>query len=157
MVEHKRNQGFENLACYQHALKLLSAAYRLAERLPPSERYNMADQLRRAALSALLNLAEGYGRYHFLDKLRFFYYARGSLCETLSIFISAHQIGYLDDEQLRWVRDTETEAEKSLNGYIRFVRKQKQGITEFGHKYVHDENVNYDISPISFEYDEDSS
>ena len=57
--------------------------YRLAEQLPKYERYNLASQLRRAALSTVLNIAEGYGRYHFLDKLRFFYYARGSLFETL--------------------------------------------------------------------------
>ena len=74
---------FEELRFYRVALKLLKAAYRLAEQLPKYERYNLASQLRRAALSTVLNIAEGYGRYHFLDKLRFFYYARGSLFETL--------------------------------------------------------------------------
>ena len=84
------------------ALRLFDAAYRLAARLPVHERYNLADQLDAAALSVLLNIAEGYGRYHYLDKLRFFYFARGSLCETLSGFIAAHQAGYIEDEQLAW-------------------------------------------------------
>ncbi len=43
--------GFENLAFYQHALKLLKAAYKLIAELPSQERYNFADQLRRASLS----------------------------------------------------------------------------------------------------------
>ena len=147
MSEGAQDKGFENLACYQHALKLLEAAYRLAAQLPAHERYNLADQLRRAALSALANIAEGYGRYHYLDKLRFFHYARGSLCETLSHFISAHQVGYMDGDQLAWVCNTEAEAEKSLNGYIGFIRKQQQGSAEFGHKVVHDERAHYDVSP----------
>mgnify|MGYP001474719136 CR=1 FL=1 len=68
----------------------------------------------------------------------FFYYARGSMCETLSHFISAHHAGYIDADQLKWVRETETEATKSLNGYLAFVRKQQQGSTEFGHRLAHD-------------------
>ena len=95
MEEGLGEKGFEGLASYQHGLRLFDAAYRLAARLPTHERYNLTDQLRRSALSVLLNIAEGYGRYHYLDKLRFFYIARGSLCETLSGFIAAHQAGSL--------------------------------------------------------------
>ncbi|WP_427156840.1 four helix bundle protein [Aliinostoc sp. HNIBRCY26] len=78
------DRGFESLGFYQDSIKLLKAAYRLADRLPDFERYNLSDQLRRAAASILLNIAEGYGRYHYLDRLRFMYIARGSLAETKS-------------------------------------------------------------------------
>ena len=138
MAEPQQVRSFENLACYQHAIKLFNAAYRLSERLPVQERYNLADQLRRAVLSTLANIAEGYGRYHYLEKLQFFYYARGSLCESLSIFICAFQAGYIDEEQLTWVRNLESEAEKSLNGYISFIRKQQQGKKEFGGRLLRD-------------------
>jgi four helix bundle protein len=137
--------GFENLACYQHALKLLKAAYKLSAELPVHERYNFADQMRRAALSTLLNIAEGYGRYHYLDKLRFFYIARGSLSETLSGFVAANAVGYVDDTQLQWARDVETEAEKSLNGYIAFIRKQKQGESEYGSRHVSESQTDYQV------------
>jgi four helix bundle protein len=142
----QEEKGFEWLACYQHALRLFDAAYRLAACLPAHERDNLADQLRRAALSVLLNIAEGYGRYHYLDKMRFFYIARGSLCETLSGFIAARQAGYIDDEQLAWARSTEVESEKSLNGYINFIRKQQQGSPEYGHKLLRDDGPEYHIS-----------
>jgi len=141
-------KGFEGLASYQHGLRLFDAAYRLAARLPTHERYNLTDQLRRSALSVLLNIAEGYGRYHYLDKLRFFYIARGSLCETLSGFIAAHQAGYIEDEQLAWVHTVEAETEKSLNGYISFIRKQQQGSAEYGHKLLHDDGPEYHISVL---------
>ena len=156
MEDGQGEKGFEGLACYRHGLRLFDAAYRLAARLPVHERYNLADQLRRAALSVLLNIAEGYGRYHYLDKLRFFYFARGSLCETLSGFIAAHQAGYIEDEQLAWARMTEAEAEKSLNGYIGFIHKQQQGSTEYGHKLLRDDGPEYHISiPIGTEISDD--
>lgn len=141
----EQDKGFEGLASYRHAQRLLQAAYKLAGTLPAYERYNLADQIRRASLSVLLNIAEGYGRYHYLDKLRFFYFARGSLCEVLSVFISANTLGYADDEQLSWVRETEMEAEKSLNGYIAFIRKQEQGSPEYGHNYVREEQAEYSV------------
>ena len=147
MVEQKQEYGFESLASYQHSIKLLQAAYKLAKGLPAFERYNLADQIRRSALSVLLNIAEGYGRYHYLDKIRFFYIARGSLTETLSAFIIAQQLGYVDDEQLEWARKIEAEAEKSLNGYIAFIRKQQQGSKEFGDKYMSEERLEYSITP----------
>ncbi len=82
-------RGFETLDFYQDSKILLKASYKLAEGLPTYEKYNLSDQLRRASCSILLNISEGYGRYHYLDRLRFFYIARGSLSETLSAFVIA--------------------------------------------------------------------
>ena len=49
--------------------------------------------MRRASVSIGLNIAEGYGRYHYLDCLRFYYHiARGSLDETLSGFIAGDDL-----------------------------------------------------------------
>jgi four helix bundle protein len=146
----EQDKGFESLASYQHSLRLLKASYKLAQSLPAHEKYNLADQIRRASLSVLLNIAEGYGRFHYLDRLRFFYIARGSLTEVLSAFIAASSLGYVDDEQLAWVRETEAEAEKSLNGYIAFIHKQQQGGSEYGHNYVRDEQPEYQI-PIELD------
>ena len=145
MVDKDKKLGFESLSCYQHSLKLLEAAYRMAINLPEHEKYNLSSQLRRSALSTLLNIAEGYGRYHFLDKLRYFSIARGSLSETLSAFICAYQIGYIDENQLTWIRNLESEAEKSLNGYMNFIRRQKVGEIEFGSKYINEISNSYYI------------
>jgi len=95
---------FDELQSYQRAMALFRAEHRLAERLPGCEKVNLASQLRRVALGTVSNIAEGYGRYHSADKLRFFYYARGSLFEALSGLISAHAVGTIDDKQLAWAR-----------------------------------------------------
>ncbi|MBO3458548.1 four helix bundle protein [Aetokthonos hydrillicola Thurmond2011] len=135
------DKGFESLEFYQDSLKLLKAAYRLAESLPDKERYNLSDQLRRAACSIVLNIAEGYGRYHYLDRLRFMYIARGSLAETKSAFIIAETVGYCSTEQLNWVSQIKGQIEKSLNGYCRFIRSQQQGGAEYGNQYIRDKET----------------
>ena len=140
------DKGFESLEFYQDSLKLLKATYRLANELPNYERYNLSDQMRRASCSMLLNIAESYGRYHYLERLRFLYIARGSLSETLSSFIIAESLGYCTTEQLNWVRSlkekieregrrgfpamTNRVVEKNLNGYCRFIKSQQQGKNE---------------------------
>ncbi len=146
------DKGFESLEFYQDSLKLLKATYRLANELPNYERYNLSDQMRRASCSILLNIAESYGRYHYLERLRFLYIARGSLSETLSSFIIAESLGYCTTEQLNWVRSlkekieregrrgfpamTNRVVEKNLNGYCRFIKSQQQGKNEYGNKYI---------------------
>jgi len=137
-------RGFETLACYQLALKLLRDAYDLAGQLPDFEKYNLADQLRRAAVSVVLNIAEGYGRYHYLDKLRFLYIARGSLDELLSAFIACGEVGYADFGQVAWVRSVHEEAHRSLNGFIGFIRKEATGRELFGDKYIREPEASYD-------------
>lgn len=141
--ETKEAKTLEGLRCYQLALQLFDAAYRLAAALPDYEKYNLASQLRRAALSTVLNIAEGYGRYHYLDKLRFFYIARGSLFETRAAFTAAHAVGYTTSEQQEWAHSTEAETLRSLNGYIAFIRRQRQGQEEFGDKALHEEPAPY--------------
>jgi four helix bundle protein len=69
--ENIEDRSFDSLNFYQDSLKLLKLAYELADNLPNQERYNLSDQLRRASCSILLNIAEGYGRYHYLERLRF--------------------------------------------------------------------------------------
>jgi len=135
-------RGFEDLECYQLALQVLREVYRVVKQLPPEERYNLADQMRRAAVSIVLNIAEGYGRYHYLDSLRFYYVARGSLNETLSGFITCNEVGYTSRE-LPTQRELCHNALRSLNGYIRYVRKQQQGRQEYGDRALHEEGLGY--------------
>ena len=135
-------RGFEDLECYQLALQVFREAYRIGKQLPLEEKYNLSDQLRRAAGSAVLNIAEGYGRYHYLDSLRFYYIARGSMSEILSTFILCHEAGYLSVELSRQ-RELCYCAMRALNGYIRYVRSQKQGNQEYGDRVVHDDGPSY--------------
>jgi four helix bundle protein len=145
-MAESEQRGFEDLECYKLALSVVREAYQVAQRLPPEEKYNLADQLRRAAVSATLNIAEAYGRYHYLDSLRFYYIARGSLYEVLSAFITCDTVRLLTGE-LPKQRELCHSALRTLNGHIRYVRGQRQGHLEYGERAVHENNPSYSISP----------
>lgn len=130
------NKGFEDLKAWQLARQLMLGCHGLADRLPPQERYDLVSQIRRSSKSVMANIAEGYGRYHYLDSLRFFYFARGSLTETINHIITAHDLKYVDDTQYQEMYDLGRETERTLNGYISYLWRQKQGLIEYGTRYI---------------------
>ncbi len=153
-MEEKEQRGFEDLECYQLALQVMREAYRVIQKLPPEEKYNLGLQMRKASTSVGFNIAEGYGRYHYLDCLRFFYIARGSLDESLSQFVACDALGYTKGE-LPAQRQLCHSALRSLNGYIRYVRGQQQGRQEYGDRVaVREEGPIYDIIPLFPDSDE---
>ena len=140
----KGKRGFEDLDAYKLALKVVQEAYRISKSLPTDEKYNLISQIRRASVSITLNIAEGYGRYHYLDSLRFYYIARGSLEEVLSAFIVCNELGYTKGK-LESQRQLYGNTIRALNGYIRYVRNQKQGYKEYGERAVKEETPLYNI------------
>jgi four helix bundle protein len=143
-MTEKGMNGFEDLECYQLGKQVFKEAYLIVSLLPSEEKYNLADQLRRAATSILLNIAEGYGRYHYLDCLRFYYIARGSITEVLSALIACNELRYTENEISRQ-RELCHSALRSLNGYIRYVRGLQQGKQEYGERAVKEETAIYDV------------
>lgn len=141
----QEQRGFEDLDCYKLSLTVVNEAYRVLMILPVEEKFNLAFQMRKAAVSIVLNIAEGYGRYHYLDCLRFYYIARGSLDKILSSFITCDLVQYTKSE-LSNQREICHSALRSLNGYIRYIRGQQQGHLEYGDRLIKDELL--DNSPI---------
>jgi four helix bundle protein len=76
--------GFEHLEVYQRSIEFLALAWQIAERLPRGQS-GISDQLRRAALSIPLNIAEGNGRIGEADVNRHRAIARGSAMECAAI------------------------------------------------------------------------
>ena len=101
--------------------------------LPASEKYNLADQLRRAATSIPANIAEGHGRFHYLDNARFCYIARGSLTEGQSHLSLANSLGFVPDDTYREMTLQAESIAKQLNNYITYLKRSKQGEKEFPH------------------------
>jgi len=100
--------------------------------LPASEKYNLADQLKRAASSIPANIAEGHGRFYFQDNVRFCYIARGSLTEVQSHLSLAKELGYINPEIYdSATREAETVA-RAINSWIAYLKRAKTGINEPG-------------------------
>ena len=77
-------KSFEDLECWQASRRLrIFVAKSIVPLLPKEERYGLASQILRSARSTTANIAEGYGRFHYLDNAKFCSNARGSCYETL--------------------------------------------------------------------------
>ena len=115
-------RSFEDLECWRACRRLrLFVASVVAPALPPDERYRLADQLLRAARSTTNNIAEGYGRYHYLDNAKFCSNARGSCWEVLDHLIDAHDGGLVGDDLLAQGRSLAGDAVRRLNGYMKYL------------------------------------
>jgi four helix bundle protein len=113
-----RHGDFQRLEVWRLGKQLVLSAYDLTRGFPPSETYGLGSQIRRAAVSVPGNIAEAFGRYHFLDRVRFFLNARGSLNELKSHLIIARELKLTDSRQTEIaIRDVEALSIK-LNNLI---------------------------------------
>ncbi|WP_114792407.1 four helix bundle protein [Niabella yanshanensis] len=85
----------QNLEAYKVSQSLLVDCYKISYTLPDHENFNMISQLRRAALSNVLNIAEGASRKSETERKRFFEIARGSVVEIDAILDAAAALDYL--------------------------------------------------------------
>jgi len=122
--EAKRYQTFEDLETYQTAREFRKAMYRVAKRLPEEEKFALASQIRRAAVSLTNNNAEGHGRFHYLEQIKFCLNARGSLEELLDDLNVCTDENYLPLSEIEMLKSDGWRVHKLINGYIRFLRSR---------------------------------
>ena len=123
----KPYQTFENLEVYQVAREFRKAMYRVAKRLPQEEKFGLTSQIRRAAVSVTNNIAEGHGRFHFLEQIKFMLQSRGSLEELLDDLNVCEDQAYLPIQEIESLKREGWRVHKLINGYIRFLRRRMSG------------------------------
>jgi len=128
-------QGLKRLEVWKRAKDFALRIYReVLPKLPLEEKWGLAQQLRRSSVSIAANIAEGHGRFHYQDNVRFCYIARGSLEETLSHLVFCHEAGFVPGEIYASLEKEGQEIEKMIYGYIGYLVKTKQGANESGAK-----------------------
>lgn len=117
-------RSFEDLECWRACRALRQFISReVIPQLPKEERYRLGDQLLRASRSATANVAEGYGRFHYLDNAKFCSNARGSCWEVLDHLITASDEQFISDEVLARARELVGHAIRLLNGYMNYLKR----------------------------------
>lgn len=91
---------FEQLDVWKLALEYIDLVYKVAEGLPRSEDYNLKSQVRRAATSIALNIAEGSQGQSDAEQARFLGLALRSLVETVACQRIIQRRGYLQDDAI---------------------------------------------------------
>jgi four helix bundle protein len=104
---------------FQESKKFILECYRITKDFPKDERFAMVQQLRRAALSVHLNIAEGCSRKSEGERKRFFEVSRGSLIEVDAALDVAHSLNYKTEEELKQLGNHLVSTFKQLTGMIR--------------------------------------
>jgi four helix bundle protein len=111
-------RSFRDLVVWQKAHGFVLGVYRYTESFPEREKYGLAHQLRRAAVSIPANIAEGFGKRTQPDKARFLNIAEGSVEECRYYLILSQDLGYGQNEPLMSALE---ETSKLLNAYARTI------------------------------------
>jgi len=117
-------KSFEEMPVWQKAMDLAVKIFNLTERLPRKEDFGLTSQIRSSGLSVSGNIAEGFGRKHTNDKLKFYYNARGSLGETKNHLIYGHRVGYFDKAEFEDLSSLIKDIWKELNSLISSLTKK---------------------------------
>src|SRR5437899_3462747 len=115
----------EDLEVYQVAREFRKKMYGVTRQLPDFEKFDLCSQIRRAAVSLTNNMAEGHGRYHFADQVRFFLGSRGSLQELVDDLNVCDDEKYLEGDKVAELKSEAWRVLGLINGYLRYLRDRK--------------------------------
>jgi len=116
----------KKLDAWNLAMELVLKIYRTTEVFPKEERYNLTDQLRRAAVSIPCNIAEGAARHTRKEFVNFLHIAQGSLSELDTLIELAMRLNYIPAEEGYSLSAHMDRVDKTVSGLIRHQRSAAQ-------------------------------
>lgn len=126
-MKNGKIETFTDLNVWKEGHMLVVMIYRITKDFPKEEIYSLTDQMRRAATSITANIAEGFGRQGFKEKVQFYYLSKGSLSELKNFILIAKDVGYLTSIKSTELSHQANIVEQLLQG---FIRKSKTFINQ---------------------------
>jgi four helix bundle protein len=117
-----RINSFEELEAWKTARELVRFVYSVFKRGAASHDFGLRDQVQRAAVSAMTNIAEGFERVHSGEKLQFYNVARASCGEVRSLSYVMLDAGYISDSEHKTLLELVAQTGKLVSGLIRSTR-----------------------------------
>ena len=116
--------NLKKMPAYQNAFELSNYVREIVLKWDPFDRYTIGQQYVDALDSISANLAEGYGRYHFKDKIKFYYNARGSVLEAHDWTAKAVKRNLLSEEEKGKINNLLCKLPRDINVLIHRTRSQ---------------------------------
>jgi len=110
--------SFTDLNAWKEGHKLVIDVYKITTLFPKSETYSMTDQMKRASSSVTANIAEGFGRQTYKEKLQYYYMAQGSLTELKNFILIARDVGFLNQDNFDIISEQANLTHKLLQGLM---------------------------------------
>ncbi len=96
---------FQDLNCWKEARVLVKQIYKMSSKGKFDKDYGLKDQIRRATVSIMTNIAEGFSRFHRKDSVRFFDFAQSSAAEVQSLLYVAEDLEYISKKTAETLRE----------------------------------------------------
>lgn len=111
---------FEELECWQSARELVAMVYKYTQSGEISKDYGFKDQIRRASVSVMNNISEGFTRYGRKEMIHFFNIAQSSASEVMSMTYAMDDLNYQPTEICEMIRAKAFEARNKTLAFMRY-------------------------------------
>lgn len=112
-------KSFTDLNAWKEAHKLVLLIYEITKKFPQEELFGLTNQIRRAVVSITSNIAEGFSRNSYKEKVQFYSVALGSLTEVQNQLLIARDLKYITQEEFTKLAELSVIISKLLNGIIK--------------------------------------
>jgi len=123
-------KSFEDLIIWQEARKFDNKIYNLTRGFPQEELYGLTSQIRRAAVSVMSNIAEGFDRRTTKEFINFLIIARASVSEVQNDLYISLDLNYINKESFQTTYNHAQKIAKLINGLITYLRSQTESYTK---------------------------
>jgi four helix bundle protein len=113
-IEH-----FEDIEAWKESRILFKEVYTACTKMKD---FSFRDQIQRAALSIMTNIAEGFDRGSNREFIHFLIIARGSTSEVRSLLYAGADVGYVDNDTFKQLHERCRKLTNLINGFIRYLR-----------------------------------
>jgi len=121
--ESSKIKSFTDLNAWKNGHKLVLDVYAITKEFPKEELFCLTSQIRRCAISITSNIAEGFSRFSYKEKIQFFSIAQGSLTELQNQLLIARDIGYISNKRFSVMANNSITVHKMVNGLIKKSRE----------------------------------
>lgn len=121
--ESGKIRSFTDLDAWKEGHKLVLAIYETTKKFPKEELFGLTSQMRRCSVSITSNIAEGFSRQSFKEKIQFYSVAQGSVTELQNQLLITKDIGYMTRDKFDIIAEQSITVHKIINGLIRKSRE----------------------------------
>ena len=118
-MNKEKIKSFTDLNAWKKAHKLALTIYKITKQFPKEELYSLINQIRRAAVSISSNIAEGFSRESYKEKVQFYSIAKGSTTEVQSQLLIARDLKYLSKKEFNKIAELSITTHKLITGLIK--------------------------------------
>ncbi len=144
-------ERFEDLICWQMSRKLVREVYAMSADGALSKDFGTRDQLRRAALSVMNNVAEGFARFSKKEFMLFLNYAQSSAAEVKSMLYVCEDLSYFSEEDSKQLREHTDQLRKSILALIRYLNTSQKNYSATTGSRVREPRQSYGKVADSYE------